>query len=345
MAIKLSKPQNFSRQKALLVISTAIIIIGISVTTMLVRQNQDIRQRAADDQEEQNFVDILNAHRQSLGLGTLTVNQQLSDAAQWMADDMVQRNELPADHVDSLDRTLDQRLAAFGYTSPLKISENIARCEATGQSAFDTWLGSTTGHKEVMEDPDFTEIGVGRSQSSEGVWFWTADFGQPPAPTDTPTSTSTPTMTPTGTLAPTLTPTPTPTGTLTPTPTATIAPTTAPLVSTSTPTQIPTATTTPIPSPTPTRTPTPTQIPTGAPTATPIPQSNATATPTTPPAQSQSPTNTIAPTYQPAPTSLPLIATNTPTPTIAQPGSMLQTIGIIGGIIIVVLGGIFLFIL
>lgn len=321
MAVNISRSQNFSKQKSLLILSTAIIIIGITVSTILIRQSQDTRQRAADetptptqiilDQEEQNFVNILNAHRVSLGLGTLMVSQQLSDAAQWMSDDMVQRNELPADHVDSLGRTLAQRLAEFGYASPLKISENIASCEETGQSAFDTWLGSTSGHKDVMEDPDFTEIGVGRSLSPEGVWFWTADFGKPPTPTSTPTLTMTPTET--------LTPTQTLTSTSTPTPT------TAPLNSTSTPTALPSL----IPSLTPTQVITPTRMSTTQPTATATPFISSTTTPTS----------------TPNPTPLPLIGTNTPTPTIAQPGNILQSIGIIGGIIILVIGGIFVIIL
>lgn len=311
----------------------------------MVKQSQDNRQRAADetptptpvilDQEEQSFLDILNAHRQSLGLQPLTTSAALSDAAQWMSDDMVQTGVLPPDHIDSLGRTLDQRIAAFGYTNPLKLSENLASCQDTGQSAFDVWINSTTGHKEVMEDPAITEIGVGRSFSSSlGVWLWTTDFGDQASPTDTPT----PTLTPTGTLTPTVTPT----STNTPTPTTAGAP-------------APQATNTPTPTPSPTVQATLTQAPTGTltPTATTVPLVGATATPTptAPQQQPQTPSQTpttppvATATFTPSPTQLPPINTYTPTPTIAQPGGVLQTVGIIGGIIIIVLGGIFLLIL
>lgn len=90
------------------------------------------------------------------------------------------------------------------------------------------------------------------------------DVSGAPAPTDTPTSTSTPTDTPTATGTPTSTNTPTPTLTLTSTATSTHTPT-------STPTQTPT--------PTPTSTSTATQTPTSTPTATNTPTSTATHTP------------------------------------------------------------------
>lgn len=351
-------------KQKLLIITTAILIIGISITSILVKQNQDNRQRAANDtptptpiildQEEQNFLDILNAHRQSIGLQPLTVSLELSNAAQWMSDDMVQRGIVPADHVDSLGRTLNVRIAAFSYLDPLKLSENLAKCQDTGQSAFDTWLASTTGHKEVMEDPAFKDIGIGRSFSSSlGVWFWTADFGLQAAPTDTPTPT------PTGTLTPTLTPTMTPTGTLTPTltPTFTLTPTpTNTPIPTATNTPIPTATNTPTPTMTSTPTPTSTPIPTSTPTPPPGTTSTPTSQPTSTPIPTQRPSATptpIAPTATPVvvaaastPTPTPLPPINaSPTPTLAATGGTLQTIGIIGGVLIFIAGGIFLLIL
>ena len=79
----------------------------------------------------------------------------------------------------------------------------------------------------------------------------------------------------------------------------------------------------------PTATPAPT---TSAPTSAPIP--TATLIPPTPTLQ-------ITNTPTPQPIFLPT-ATYTPTPTIVQPGGIMQTIGIVGGIMIVVVGGILL---
>lgn len=124
----------------------------------------------------------------------------------------------------------------------------------------------------------------------------------------TPTVTGTPSPTPTGTPSPT----PTPTGTPSPTPTGTPSPTPTVPVATATPTGTP--------SPTPTGTPVPTSTP--VPTNTPI----ATATPTTPQQIVAGPTNT-------------------PTPTIEAPGSILQTVTIAGGVILTIIGALVLFIL
>ena len=124
-----------------------------------------------------------------------------------------------------------------------------------------------------------------------------------PSPTPTPTATPTPlpTSTPIPTATPTATPLPTDTPTPTPLPTSTPTPTPAP-TSTPTPTPVPTDTPTPLPTDTPTPTPSPT--PTGTPT--PLPTDTPTPTPTPPPTDTPTPT----PTTTPLPTSTP-----TPTPT------------------------------
>ncbi|MDO8269790.1 MAG: CAP domain-containing protein, partial [Candidatus Levybacteria bacterium] len=280
-------------------------------------------------------------HRESKGLAVLKVSYKLTEAAEWMSDDMAERNILPADHKDSLGRTFSQRVSSFGYTLTNGDGENIAYVGPTGENAFDAWLSSTMGHKEQMESTGARTIGIARTKSTTtNNWFWTADFGTildaeiTPAPTSsiteapttsptdtqptsTPTGVSSPTTNPTITLAATQTPTPTPTSTPTPTPTRTPTPT---------PTRTPTPTSTPVP----TNSPTPTPITV----ATPTTASTPTSTPTSAPTATSVPTATIAPQ-----------ATATPTPTIAKPGGIAQTIGLFGGILIIIIGGIFLLVL
>jgi uncharacterized protein YkwD len=187
------------RKKYILIGAIIATLIGIIVTTLLVRQIQDIRQRADEttptatptpsgptlDQEEANFVQILNNHRKSLGRSELKVSYKLTEAAEWMSNDMAKSGNL--DHVDSLGRNINTRIPAFGYNSS-PISENIARVQSTAQSAFDGWLnacddygdgrGCTYDHKKNMEDPRWEAIGIARAKSSNGQnWFWTTDFG------------------------------------------------------------------------------------------------------------------------------------------------------------------------
>lgn len=346
------KAHGFIQKKMLLIGAIVFLLVALGVAVYLVRQNQDIRQRADDtspsptvstvvlDQEEWNLVQILNEHRATLGRGPLKVSKKLTDAADWMSNDMATRNVLPLDHSDSLGRQFQTRIQSFGYTAS-PIGENIARTGSTGQNVFNAWLASP-GHKEEMEKGVHGAIGIARVKSPTGnTWFWTADFGPtvdqeitPPAstPTETPTPTTDPSQaTPTNTPTPTGTLTPTPTGTLTPTPTP--SPTLTPTPS---PTRTPTPTPTRTPTPTLTFTPTPTQAPTATatmtPTNTPIP--TATSTP--------SATATFTPTQMP-PTATLIPPTNTPS--IAQPGGILQTIGITGAVLIIVIGGIFLLVL
>lgn len=272
------------------------LLITIPVATYLVKQNQDTRQRADEktptvtpsptptgptlDSEEQNFINILNQHRQSLGLTPLIASVKLTEAAEWMVQDMKNTGKLS--HIDSLGRDPKQRMAAFGYTAS-RVGENVAQVGPTGQDVFNAWMASTQGHKEEMEEPVSRAVGIARLSGGPLGTFWVADFGSSldeelsPAPTtEAPTPTQiqqTGTPTPTTTITPTVatlqTPTPSPTTSQTqnptPTPTATLNPTMA-LTATPfpSPTGTPTSTPTPVYKISDTPTPTPTIAPPGA---------------------------------------------------------------------------------
>lgn len=347
------------KKKFILIGAIVFVLVAIAVTTFLVKQNQDNRQRASGnetgtptvtvspteaitptptgtmlDQEEWNFVQIINEYRATFNLQPLKVSKTLYKAAKWMAEDM--KNEQKLSHIDSLNRNPSQRATFFGY--PGQASENAAvTSSGLAQSVFVAWRDGcdadssgncTYAHREGMKTPTDRAIGIARSSDPNGRnWWWTADFG--------PTLDAEVTQTPT----PSITESPTPTETITPT--VTTSPT---ITSTVTPTVITLPTNTP--TPTPTKTPTPT--PTNTPTPTPSP------TPTTPPTptptvivitQLPSPSPTATPTNTPTPTTVIVTATNTPptaTPTIAKPGGFAQTFGVIGGIFIVIVAGIFL---
>jgi uncharacterized protein YkwD len=304
------------------------------------------------DQEEWNFIKIINDYRATFNLQPLKVSKTLYKAAKWMTEDM--KNQQKLNHIDSLGRNPWQRATAFGY--PGQASENAAVTSGgLAQSVFVAWRDGcdadstgkcTYAHREGMKGATDRAIGIARFPDPNGQnWWWTADFGP--------------------TLDAEITQTPTPSVTNTPTPTATQVPTGTPTTTTSvTPTVVtlPTNTPTNTPTPTPTKTPTPTPTNTPTPTPSPTPTTPITPTPTVivitqPP--SPTPTNTptpaqgqasLTPTLSPTPTVVIATATNTPsptsrptaTPTIAKPGGIAQTFGVIGGIFIVIVAGIFL---
>jgi len=146
---------------------------------------------AAQDGEEQAFLTLINNYRTQNGLGTLSLNTQLTSASDWMSNDMGANNYFS--HTDSLGRDPFQRMAAFGYDYNTWKGENLAAGVDTAQSAFNMWKGSP-GHNANMLNPNFKVIGIARVYTAGSTygWYWTNDFGgqgsapPPPAPTTPP---------------------------------------------------------------------------------------------------------------------------------------------------------------
>lgn len=194
------------------------------------------------------FLDILNDYRTDNGLQPLTLDLELTAAADWMSYDLASRSTFS--HIDSLGRDPGQRARDFGYYGG--VGENIAGGWPFGsaQTVFEAWK-SSPGHNKNMLGSSYRVIGIGLAYdpTSPYLYYWTTDFGltaDEPGDT-TPFSCG-------------VSPTPTPGS---PTPTPTPVPTASPLPSTpkpgsATPSPQVTPTATPLP---PSPTPTPTEPP------------------------------------------------------------------------------------
>jgi uncharacterized protein YkwD len=199
-------------------------------------------QASSLDPEEQAFVNRVNQWRAANGAPPLSVNAQMSAAAQWMAEDNAARNLLTT--VDSLGRDPDERLADYGVY-PSSRSEFDAYGYESGAHLADSYFPS--GYGDRLCDPKFTAIGVGRTFQDPSLgdlnWTWVIDLakfpGDPmtgpgnscpnePGPVPSPTTPATPSPSPAPTLTPTPAPTPTPTPAPTPTPEPTPEPTPSP---------------------------------------------------------------------------------------------------------------------
>lgn len=121
------------------------------------------------------FLSLINSYRQQNNLGTLSEDQNLTNAACWFAADMGAKNYFPSDHVDSQGRTMSQRLSDFGVSGGSR-GENIFYTTAGSSAnyAFDAWKNSS-GHNANMLNSSFTRIGIGRVYGS-GKWYWVTDF-------------------------------------------------------------------------------------------------------------------------------------------------------------------------
>lgn len=210
------------------------------------------------DAQAQAFVSRVNQWRSANSVPPLTVNGQMSAAAQWMAEDSAGRNLLTP--MDWLGRDPGERLADYGV-STAAYTEFAGYGYESGVELADSYFPS--GYGDHLCDPKYTAIGVGRTfqdpQLGNLTWTWVIDLAKfsggprtapggscPNEPGSLPTATALPTDTPAPTTAaaPTATPTPAPTAAVTPAPEPS-----------ATPTPVPTAT------PLPTVAPTPTPVP------------------------------------------------------------------------------------
>lgn len=119
------------------------------------------------------FLSLINTYRQQNNLGTLTEDQNLTNAACWLSGDMGINNYF--DHIDSLGRDMSKRLSDFGVSGGYR-AENIyyTTSSSSANSAFDAWKNSP-GHNTNMLGANYTRIGIGRVLVNSR-WYWTTDF-------------------------------------------------------------------------------------------------------------------------------------------------------------------------
>lgn len=99
----------------------------------------------------------INQLRAQAGVAPLTLNAQLTAAAQGHADDMAAKGYFS--HTSKDGRTPGQRIAATDY-SYTTYGENIAWGYADWNAALAGWMGSL-GHRANLLNARFVEIGLG----------------------------------------------------------------------------------------------------------------------------------------------------------------------------------------
>ena len=119
------------------------------------------------------IISLINQARVAAKLKALTVNAQLTSAAQAHSADMACNNFL--DHTSSDGSYIGDRLADAGFTS-FNYFEIIAI--GTPQNAIDQWRADE-GHWEIVLNPNVTQIGVGYAYYADSDFggYITVDFG------------------------------------------------------------------------------------------------------------------------------------------------------------------------
>jgi len=105
-------------------------------------------------------------------VGTLTMNDQLRDAAIWHSADMAARSYFEHSAPEGDDAGVRITAAHYVYRS---WGENIARNFPDARAVVDAWMASP-GHCHNIMTASFRELGVGVVESDLGR-VWTQNFG------------------------------------------------------------------------------------------------------------------------------------------------------------------------
>ena len=125
-----------------------------------------------------SVVSLINGHRTSMGLVSLSVSPTLTQAAVWKALHMARYSYMAHDDpAPPVARTPADRLEACGYPSRTTgWGENIAYGYSTPASVVDAWLNSP-GHRANIENASYRSTGVGAASNASGVLYWSQEFG------------------------------------------------------------------------------------------------------------------------------------------------------------------------
>jgi uncharacterized protein YkwD len=114
-------------------------------------------------------IDRTNAERAAAGLGGVTLNAQLVNAAQRQSNSQAAQDQISHDGPDG--STPKTRIEAEGYDWQT-YGENVAAEYATCGEAFTGWMNSE-GHRANVLLAGANEIGMGVATSADGTAYWT----------------------------------------------------------------------------------------------------------------------------------------------------------------------------
>ena len=80
-------------------------------------------------------------------------------------------------HTGSNGSSFDQRIEAAGYLHWNALAENVAAGYTTVNAVMSGWMASP-GHRANLVSSSYVHVGVGRATASNGVQYWTQDFGR-----------------------------------------------------------------------------------------------------------------------------------------------------------------------
>jgi uncharacterized protein YkwD len=123
-------------------------------------------------------LELTNSERQKAGLNPLTLNSELSDAAQTYSQVLATSGCFQ--HTCGSVPNFAERVGQSGYSGWTALAENIAAGYATPEAVVAGWM-SSPGHRANILSPKYTEMGIGLvSGGGQFGAYWTQEFGSRP---------------------------------------------------------------------------------------------------------------------------------------------------------------------
>jgi uncharacterized protein YkwD len=136
----------------LLAVATAGCFLSVFATDRIIVLSEGFEGRLAT---------LHNNHRASIGVPHLILNSELSDFA--------------AKHSEKMAKQMKLKHSDLGFEGNYR-GENIAMTTHEDESlVMKNWLRSTL-HKNNLESIFYQKIGIGRSRSRDGYYYWTIVF-------------------------------------------------------------------------------------------------------------------------------------------------------------------------
>lgn len=119
------------------------------------------------------FMDLVNNHRSSIGLRALIIDDGLNDI-------VFKHSQNMANGTTAFGHSGFSSRCSAGYTvlgGGNWCAENVAMGQKTPQAAFTSWMNSS-GHRANIESSKASYTGFAYAKSSSGTYYWTQIFIQ-----------------------------------------------------------------------------------------------------------------------------------------------------------------------
>lgn len=133
-------------------------------------QTRTIILKADTEAYRNQLITLINQKRTASGRATLTVNSNLMSFSQVRAKELEQKQSYTRPNGSS---PITQIVSYSGIS---KGAENLAWGQRTPDEAVKDWLSSSTQLANILNS-DFTKIGAGCYQDSNGRLYWIVQFG------------------------------------------------------------------------------------------------------------------------------------------------------------------------